>query len=189
MAVDIRRCTFSLRHAIASWRRQFVECETVLQTDESELDSDVTVQNRGKSQLRVDSSFRITRDCPQTSLHLVSSLCTWRSVIRHEVFFLAETCVYSHNSTHVSVLLIQLSARMPQDMRGTAIKTVSRFAGPESIHDNSQNNTEIGRRFGCFGFADADLRPRRCWFDSFRPQSQASRLPVSIRRALASKRH
>ena len=37
----------------------------VLQTDESELDSDVTVQNRGKSQLRVDSSFRITRHGPQ----------------------------------------------------------------------------------------------------------------------------
>jgi hypothetical protein len=66
MAVDIRRCQFSLRHAIASWRQQFVECEMVLQTDKSESDSDGTVQNLCKSQLRVDSSFRITRDCPQT---------------------------------------------------------------------------------------------------------------------------
>jgi hypothetical protein len=60
-------------------------------------DSVGAVLNVGKSQLRVDASFKIARDCRQTSLPLPPALCTRRCVIRHEVFFLAETCVYSFN--------------------------------------------------------------------------------------------
>jgi hypothetical protein len=56
-------------------------------------------------------------------------------------------------------MLIRVSARMPRDMRGTVMTTVSRLAWLEMIHDTSQNITEISRWFGSLGFADADLRP------------------------------
>ncbi len=65
-----------------------------LQTDESDLDSDVTVQNRGKSQLRVDSSFRITRHGPQKIVPFgVFTLYVAVSDLPRSVFPCGDLCI------------------------------------------------------------------------------------------------